>query len=77
MLLLSRSGLVQENAVEVFHHYGVNLSSSFLCKISSPFMENNNVVVFRFPLHIFMPLANVWFVLHSRIVPHPKEMKFP
>ena len=31
------------------------------CKISSPFKENNNVVVFPFPFHIFMPLANLWF----------------
>ena len=23
-------GLMEENALEVFHHYGVNLSSSFL-----------------------------------------------
>jgi hypothetical protein len=30
MLLVSRSGLVKENAVEEFHHYGVHLSSSFL-----------------------------------------------
>ena len=27
MLLVSRSGLVEENAVEIFHHYGVHLSS--------------------------------------------------
>ena len=27
MLLISRSGLVEENAVEVFRYYGVNLSS--------------------------------------------------
>ena len=29
MLLVSRSGLVEENAVEVLHHYGVHLFSSF------------------------------------------------
>ena len=55
MLLDSRSLIVEENAVEVFHHYGVHLSSSFL-------MENKNVVVLQFPLHIFMPLANSWFI---------------
>ena len=30
MLLVSRSGLVEENAVELFHHYGAYLASSFL-----------------------------------------------
>ena len=33
-----------------------------LRKIASPFRENNNVVVFLFPFHIFMPLANLWFI---------------
>ena len=28
MLLVSRSGLVHENAVEVYNHYSVHLSSS-------------------------------------------------
>ena len=27
MLLVSRTGLVEEDAVEVFHYYGFNLSS--------------------------------------------------
>ena len=35
MLLVSKSGLVEENAVEVFHHYGVHLSSSLLMQIFS------------------------------------------
>ena len=30
MLLVSRSGLVEDNAVKMFHHYGVHLFSSFL-----------------------------------------------
>ena len=30
MLLVSRSGLVEENTVEVFYHYIFSLSSSFL-----------------------------------------------
>jgi hypothetical protein len=30
MLLVSRSELVEEDAVEVFHYYGFYLSSSFL-----------------------------------------------
>ena len=57
MLLVSRSGLVEEDAVEVFYHYGVHLSSSFLMYNFKSFRENNNVVVFPFPFHIFMPLA--------------------
>ena len=59
LLLVSRSGLVEEDAVEVFHYYGFHVSSSF---IESPFMENNNVVLFPFPFHIFMPLAKLWFI---------------
>ena len=62
MLLGSRSGLVEEHNVEVFHHYGVNLFSSFLCKISSHFREKNNVVIFIVPFYIFMPLSNLQFV---------------
>ena len=30
MLLVSMSGLVEENAVEMFRYYGAHLSSSFL-----------------------------------------------
>ena len=62
LLLVTRFRLVEEIAVEVFHHYGVHMSSFFLCKISNPFRENNNLVVFPFPSHISMPLANVWFI---------------
>ena len=47
----------------------------FLCKISSPFRENNNV--FPFPSHIFMPFANLWFIPISRIVSHLKDKKLP
>ena len=35
MLLVSRTGLVLENAVKVFHHFGVHLSSSLLMQIFS------------------------------------------
>ena len=35
MLLVSRSGLVEENTVEVFHYYGVHLCSSLLMQIFS------------------------------------------
>ena len=30
MLLVSRSGLVEEDAIEVFHYYDFHMSSSFL-----------------------------------------------
>ena len=33
------------------------------CKISSPFKENDNVAVFQFPFHIFVSLANLWFII--------------
>ena len=33
-------------------------------KISSPFRENINVIVFPFPFHVFMPLANLCFILN-------------
>jgi hypothetical protein len=63
MLLVSRSGLMEEDAVEVFHHYGFHLSSSFLMyNFKFFFMENNIVAVFPFPFHIFMPLANLQFI---------------
>ena len=35
MMLVSRSVLVEKNGVEVFHHYGVHLSSSLLMQIFS------------------------------------------
>ena len=35
MLLVSRSGHVEDNAVKLFHHYGVHLSSSLLMQIFS------------------------------------------
>ena len=56
MLLVSRSGLVEEDAVEVFHYSGFCF---FLdVKLPSLFRGNNNVVIVLFPFHIFMPLAN-------------------
>ena len=61
-LIVSRFGLVEENAVEVFHHYGVHLLSFSLCKISSHFRKISNVVVSPFLFHIFMPLVNLWFI---------------
>ena len=32
------------------------------CEISSPFRDNNKVVVFPFLFHIFMPLPKLWFI---------------
>ena len=61
MFLVSRSGLVVGDAVEVFHYYGFHLSSSFLMYNVKSFRETNNVVVFSFPFHFFMTLANLWF----------------
>ena len=63
MVLVSRSGLVEEDAVEVFR------------KISSPFKGNINVVVFPFPYHH----AVGQLVDHppTRIVSHPKDKKLP
>ena len=32
------------------------------CTILSLFRENNNMVLLPFPLQIFMPLVNLWFI---------------
>ena len=58
MLLVSRSGLVEDN---VFHPMVFNCPLLSLCKTSSPFRENNNVV-FQFPFHVFLPLAKLCFI---------------
>ena len=63
---------MEENAVEMFHHHGVHLSSSFLFKISSPLRENNILEVFEFPFQIVMLFAYLWL-----IVSHPKDKKLP
>ena len=65
----------------------------FWCRISSPFRENNNVVVFQFHFHILMPLAHLWFIrlqgqfpnlrtrscsnLHPLIHPPGRENPYP
>ena len=53
---------MEEDAVQVLHYYDFHLSSSLLMYNFKSFRENNNVVVFPFPLHTFMPLANLWFI---------------
>ena len=60
MLLNNKSGHVEENDVEVFHHFACPLLSS--SRILSPFRENSYAVVFPFPLHGSMPLVNLWFI---------------
>ena len=60
MLLVSRSRLVEEDAILVFRVITCPLLS--WSKISIPCRESNNVVVFPFPFHSFMPLANLWFI---------------
>ena len=55
------SGLVEEDAVEVFHYNGFHLSSSFLMHNFKSFQRKYEIV-FPFPFHIFMPLANLWFI---------------
>jgi len=59
MLLVSMSGLVENNAVKVFHHYSVHLSFSFLVYNLTFIKENNNVIIFQFTFHIFLPLVNL------------------
>ena len=77
MLLVSRSGLVEEDAVEVFHYYGFHLSSSFLMQNFKPFQVNNNVVVFPIHLHIFMPLANLCLIRLQGQFPIPRTRSCP
>ena len=60
-LVVSSYGLMEDDAVEMLHYYGFHLSSA-LSKISSPFRENYNLVVFPFLFHIFMQLTNLWFI---------------
>jgi hypothetical protein len=49
------------NDVEVFYHSHI-LNVLFFLDVKFPFRENSNTVVFSFPFHIFMPLANLWFI---------------
>ena len=62
MLLVSRSGVVEGDDAEVFILMVFTCSLLSWCNISSPIRENNNVVVFPFPSHIFIPLANLWLI---------------
>ena len=63
MPLVSRSGLVKENAIKVSITMVFTCPLLFWCKVSSPLKENFNVVIiFPFPFHIFMPFANLWII---------------
>ena len=59
VLIVSRSRFVEEDSVTMVF----TCPLLCCCKISSLFRENINVVVFPFPLHFFMPLTNLWFIL--------------
>ena len=59
MLLVSRSGLVVEDAVEVFNYHGFHCPLVSLCKILSPFMQFGSVPV-SFPhLHA---VGQLWLI---------------
>ena len=73
MLLVNRFGHVEENAVEVFLHYGFHLSS-FLCKIASLFRENNNVIILPFTFHVVMSICGSSAFKDSF---YPKHNKLP
>ena len=62
MLRVDRSGLVEEDAATCSITMVFTCPILSWCTISSPFRENNNVVVFPFLFHIFMLLANLWFI---------------
>ena len=54
--------------LDLWKRMPLNCSSTMVCtllswcEISNHFKENNNLVVFPFPFHIFMPLTNLWFI---------------
>jgi hypothetical protein len=60
MLLDSRSGLLKGNAFEVFQCSVVLFLLYVKFQVLSG--KDNNVVVFPILFHIFMPLANLWFI---------------
>ena len=69
MLLVSRSGFVEENTVEVFRHYGVKfqvLSEKIIMGQYSRFFSS-----------IFMPLANLWFICLQGQFPILKTRSYP
>ena len=71
MLLVSRSGLVEEDVVEVF-----SLVLFFL-HVKFSFTKNNNMVLFPFPFHHLHAVGQIVVNQSSRIVSHPKDKKLP
>ena len=53
MLLVSRSGLVEEDAVEMFNYYGFHLSSSFLMYNFKPTEDKNKFKYENSPIITF------------------------
>ena len=62
MLLVSRGGHVEEDAVDVFHHYMFTCLLLLWCRIPILFGENNILEVLKFPFNNIKPLANLWFI---------------
>ena len=46
------------------------------CKISSPFSENNNIIVFPFTFHIFVPFK-LWFIRLRGYFPILRTRNYP
>ena len=75
MLLISRSMGLWKICISSL--CSIDTSGRIIIYSLSPFRGNNNVVVFPIPFHIFIPLANLWFIPPSWIVSYPKDKKFP
>ena len=61
LLPITTSKFVEEYPVDP--SLWISLVLFFLdVKFPSPYRENNNVVVFQFSFHIFVLLANLWFI---------------
>ena len=59
MLLVSKSELVEENAVEVFHTFLLVL---FFLDVKFHVLSEKNYVIISVSFDIFTPLANLWFI---------------
>ena len=76
MLLVSRSGHMETNSFEMFHYYGVHLSSSLLMQNFKSFQGKqycDSTPVSFANLHVIGQLVHQ----SSRLVPHPKDKKLP
>ena len=80
MLLVSRSGLVEEDAFLVFHYYGFHLSSSFLMWNFKPYpyLANFNLISLKCLVYICHVMCNTNISLFSGISEsHVKVSPFP